>query len=374
MTEGSKLPSPENSSPSADAITPGAAAQHEQPHFFTTAEQPDADRATAEEKRQEQHHELLTHPLPPAVEVPRDEQPDLAALSTSLLSEVAPPVSEWLAPPPSQKRLVPSIVHTLAFGGLVLLGLILMELFFGVVVGLHLFGISSIDKLQKEPLLLIPSMAGAYFIATLLCFPIFSVWWDRPFLDGIRLNWATARRYIARLFFTGVGVGLVIQFISNYLPIPRELPIDEFFKTTSGVWVIAVFGVIVAPAFEELAFRGFLLPSMATTWHWLGHKIQGDPMPEVDPITGKPRWSNAATMFAIVTTSIPFMLIHADQLAHAWAPLAVLFAVSVVLCEVRLRTGSLAASILVHSSYNFSIFATLFFATGGFRHLENLKG
>ena len=54
-------------------------------------------------------------------------------------------------------------------------------------------------------------------------------------------------------------------------------------------------------------------------------------------------------------------------------PLGVLFCVSLVLCGVRLRFHSLAASALVHACYNGTIFALLFFATGGFRHLEKLN-
>ena len=71
-------------------------------------------------------------------------------------------------------------------------------------------------------------------------------------------------------------------------------------------------------------------------------------------------------------TSIAFALVNADQLAHAWAPLSVLFAVSLVLCGVRLWTQSLAASTFIHATYNGTIFTILFFVTGGFRHLDKI--
>ena len=86
-----------------------------------------------------------------------------------------------------------------------------------------------------------------------------------------------------------------------------------------------------------------------------------------------PHWSVAALVVSCTITSIAFALVHADQLAHAWAPLAVLFAVSLVLCGVRLWTHSLAASTLIHATYNGTIFTILFFATGGFRHLDKIK-
>jgi membrane protease YdiL (CAAX protease family) len=65
-------------------------------------------------------------------------------------------------------------------------------------------------------------------------------------------------------------------------------------------------------------------------------------------------------------------MLHAEQLAHAWGALAVLFGVSLVLTAVRIRTRSVACSTIVHASYNLSVFITLFLATGGYRHLDRM--
>jgi uncharacterized protein len=130
--------------------------------------------------------------------------------------------------------------------------------------------------------------------------------------------------------------------------------------------MVALFGTFMAPVFEELAFRGFLLPSLASAWDWLqGNKDVA--APDRDP-----RWSFAALFASCTLTSIAFALVHADQLAHAWAPLLVLFAVSLVLCGVRLWTQSLAASTMIHATYNGTIFTIVFFVTGGFRHLDKI--
>ena len=56
----------------------------------------------------------------------------------------------------------------------------------------------------------------------------------------------------------------------------------------------------------------------------------------------------------------------------AWAPLLVIFGVGLVLTTVRARTNSLAASWIVHFSYNATLFAVLFYLTNGFQHLERL--
>jgi hypothetical protein len=193
------------------------------------------------------------------------------------------------------------------------------------------------------------------------------------------------------------------------------------------VWLIAIFGVTVAPAFEELAFRGFLLPSLASAWDWVIQRARtprellgGPPAQQLregewqeqtavspaQPSDGAnafhraadfgdarqasrnaqqgwgnaerssgnddPRWSIPALVFSTIITSIGFAMLHGAQLAHSFAPLAVLFAVSVVLCIARLRFHSLAASTLVHSLYNATIFVMLFIGTDGFRHLDKL--
>jgi membrane protease YdiL (CAAX protease family) len=75
---------------------------------------------------------------------------------------------------------------------------------------------------------------------------------------------------------------------------------------------------------------------------------------------------------ASILTSIPFALMHAEQTAHALGPFLLLVCVSLVLCWARLSTRSLAASVLVHASYNFLIFSLMLLGTGGFRHLDKM--
>jgi membrane protease YdiL (CAAX protease family) len=73
-----------------------------------------------------------------------------------------------------------------------------------------------------------------------------------------------------------------------------------------------------------------------------------------------------------VLTSIPFALLHVDQQGHALGPFLLLILVSLILCMVRLKTRSLAASTLVHACYNFILFSVEFIATGGFRHFDKM--
>ena len=330
------------------------------------------------------------------------------------------PVAGVNAPPPA----TPNIGHTLLFALLVGIAGFVVGLVFALAVmhvAPHLH--ESADQMQSDPLLVIPVEAVIYAIAAAASFLIFPLFWNRPFGQGVHFRAFIVRRRWWVLAGIGVATSIVVQVLSNFLPIPKELPIDKFFTHPLGVWLIAVFGVTVAPVFEELAFRGFLLPSLASAWDWVvqrlrtprelvgGPPLMNQPMESEwqqqtagysplptdgssvsfrmaadlgsqidrnsqdekrDDGVSDPRWSVPALVFSTVITSIGFAMLHGAQLAHSFAPLAVLFAVSVVLCITRLRFHSLAASTVVHSMYNATIFVMLFIGTDGFRHLDKL--
>jgi hypothetical protein len=287
-----------------------------------------------------------------------------------------PPGPVLESEPYARPRRIPNFGHTVLFFLVAIIVLLLTSVSaFALVMGLHLLGPETAEQLLREPRLLIPSMAAGYLIAGAIVWAIFTYLWQQPFPQGLRWNFSVVRRRWVPLLAGGVVLSLAVQLLSNFLPIPKTLPIDDFFRTPADVWMVALFGTLLAPVCEELAFRGFLLPSLASAWDWL-RGFRG--APEESPVVSErgaqddPRWSIPALLFSCTITSIAFALVHADQLAHAWAPLAVLFGVSLVLCGVRLWTHSLAASTLIHATYNGTIFTILFFGTGGFRHLDKI--
>jgi hypothetical protein len=242
---------------------------------------------------------------------------------------------------------VPNFLHTFVFFLIALVALLAVQSsLYALAVSRHLFDGESAKQLQREPLLIVPSEAIAYVLSIAAAALIFGLWWRRPFSDGIQWNARTALRRAGALLPFGLMLGLLLEWISSYLPVPKQLPVDQFFRTPVEVWLATIFGVFIAPAFEEIAFRGFLLPSLE-------------------------RFSGRA--IAIVVTSMLFAALHASQLAKAWVPLVVVFCVSVVLCAVRIRFKSVAASALVHAAYNGSIFLLVFIGTDGYRHLDKLK-
>jgi membrane protease YdiL (CAAX protease family) len=192
----------------------------------------------------------------------------------------------------------------------------------------------------------IPLQMLWYVIIAAIAVPIFRHVWQRPFREGIHWNGHQVAAHAFRYILLGVGLSLVVSIISTRLHAPKDAPIVELFQSRTLAWITTFFGAFIAPTAEELGFRGFLLPAIQ---------------------------NRTGAVFATIVTSVLFAWLHAGQLGHAWGPVAILFFVSVFLCIVRLRTDSVAAAALLHSSYNATIFIAMIVATGGYRHLDKLS-
>jgi membrane protease YdiL (CAAX protease family) len=169
----------------------------------------------------------------------------------------------------------------------------------------------------------------------------------------------------------GLGVGVVSQAVESLLPVPKHAPIEELFRSPGMIWFLAGFGTLVAPIFEEILFRGFLLPGLAHAVDWMRVPRDAEAM-EIWRAGGSGirGYSMGALVGASVGTSLLFALIHAPQIGYTWSAVGLLAGVSLVLCWVRVRYDSVAASTVCHACYNLSVFLTIFVGTGGFRHLD----
>lgn len=269
-----------------------------------------------------------------------------------------------------QPRLIPNIFHTLLFFFIAVVMLVLTEIGATVLYQLFMHGPQSSSGLNRalvviasNPVYSIPAQAASYGLLVLISIPVFESIWMRPF--GETLHWRGRRAL--RLFWPMLGLGLlagvVIGFFGNFLPMPKSPPIlRDMTTSTTAAWFMFVFGTTVAPMTEELAFRGFLLPSCINLFRLAERK--GFSTETITRYLGIP--------LSIILTTIPFTLLHASQVADAWGPLLLIATVSVILCIVRLATDSVAAGAVVHGAYNFVLFAGVIYQTSGFQHLHKL--
>jgi hypothetical protein len=266
---------------------------------------------------------------------------------------------------------IPNFGHLAILGLLVSLALVGTALLTWSALHFHLFGVSTLQKANTDIHYTLGSMVVLYFLAFLGCLIVFPLVWHRGFFAGLQWNAATAVRLRWWLFAAAAlcfGLAMIDEVV---LPGPQNAPIDKLFQTRLAAWLLLGYGVTIAPFFEEMFFRGFLLPALCTAWDWTIERSTGKPRPTLDA-NSHPQWSIFAMIIGSILTSIPFAFMHAEQIAHAIGPLLLLFCVSLVLCCARLATRSLAASVLVHASYNFLLFSLMLLGTSGFQHLEKM--
>ena len=321
-------------------------------------------------------------------------------------------------------------------------GLLCVALLFYLALHFHLFGISTQEKAATDIYYNLGSEAALYLFTFGVCLLFFPLIWSKSFFAGLQWNGAVALTLRKRLLTTA-SICFALALVNGLLfPGPSDAPIDKIFRTPGAAWLLFGFGATFAPFFEELTFRGFLLPAFCTGADWIAEKVSSDSVPVVDA-SGRPRWSVSAIgiVFAVfasvpvvltgalhflhlrvallvllfhflglisflvilatrkkapnagnhqfeanehpiwsmpsmviasVFVSLPFALMHAEQTGYSWGPFLLLVGVSLVLCWARLSTRSLAASVIVHASYNFMLFFIMMIGTDFFRHLDKM--
>jgi membrane protease YdiL (CAAX protease family) len=167
------------------------------------------------------------------------------------------------------------------------------------------------------------------FYAFLLTVLYLLVAWryEQPFWQS--LGWT---RFRLAFLFVAVGPVLAIgtSALGVWLRAPDlPSPIQGLISDRRSLFITMLFATVFGPIFEELLFRGFLFPLLArSTGPWLG----------------------------IVLTAVPFALIHGDQYHWSWQWVTLVGLAGAVFGFVRYKTGSTAASTLVHAGYNATFF------------------
>lgn len=174
--------------------------------------------------------------------------------------------------------------------------------------------------------------------ALILEFLIFGLWfvvlgiyfrvrYDEPLFRslGWRLDWHKP----ANLLWVGPAMAVALGVLGKLLGAPELDPLGDVITGVRSAAITGVFAVLIGPAVEELIFRGFLLPLFVRSF---------------GIVTG------------ILLAAAPFVLMHGPQYHWAWQYLALLLAASAVFGWVRVKTGSTAASALVHAGYNLVYF------------------
>lgn len=277
----------------------------------------------------------------------------------------------WSGPEVLPQPRIPHLGHLALLMVFATIGFACAIMVGGVAFYFHLFGVTKIEKTATEIHYTLGFEAILYLVTLALSILLFPALWGEDFLAGVQWQGRRALRLRWKLAWAVLGCFVIAVLDMFVLPAKSPAPITEMFTTASAAWLMFGFGITFAPFFEELAFRGFLLPALCTAWDWSIERSTDKAALPLDE-DGHPRWSFFAMAVGSVLTSVPFALIHVEQQGHSLGPFVLIIVVSLVLCAVRLKTRSLAACTLVHAGYNFLLFFFMMVGTDGFKHMDKM--
>ena len=164
----------------------------------------------------------------------------------------------------------------------------------------------------------------AYALIFGALYAILHLRYHQPFWRS--LGWKVEPRTAIACLFAGPPLALAIGWLGFILRAPElETPFQEMTQDRVTLFVFAVFVVIIGPLCEELAFRGFLMPLLMRSC------------------------GNSA---GIILTSLLFGSLHGPEYSWSWRHMLLVATAGCVFGWVRFRTGSTAAAVFMHSTYN----------------------
>jgi membrane protease YdiL (CAAX protease family) len=299
-------------------------------------------------------------------------EPPASSFSYLPPSSVEPQLFQSYSRPPVRCfERIPNFGHLLLLALLITVAFSILIIALAVASHFHLFGFQLSQKSATDLTFNLLSEVVLYLVTFGFSLFVFPMVWKESLFAGLQWRGTVALSRFGTLAATALGCFGLAILDQVVMPGPANSPIEKMISSTGAAWMMFAFGVTMAPFFEEMFFRGFLLPSICTACDWISEKMRGT-LPRPLDANGHPQWSLPAMIISSVLTSIPFAGLHVEQQGHSLGPFLLLIVVSLILCMVRLKFKSLAASTLVHASYNFFIFSLTLVVTGGFRHFDKM--
>lgn len=171
--------------------------------------------------------------------------------------------------------------------------------------------------------------AASYALLLGVLYLLVAVRYGRPFWRSLGWSRAVPRGWLClaaspllAIATSTLGVALRAPEVGN--------PVENLISGRASLVVVMAFVVLFGPIFEELLFRGFLLPLLARTFGAAG---------------------------GIVLSALPFALLHGGQNQWAWQQVTLVGFAGLAFGFARHKTGSTVAATALHAGYNLTLFA-----------------
>ena len=181
-----------------------------------------------------------------------------------------------------------------------------------------------------------------YAAGVLAMYAVIVMRYGRSFAGAMR--WAATNAALRNGAVAGIGTAIGTSLLGALVGTGhmKDLPMKDVLSTKAMVAIVGLLAVTLGPLWEELTFRGFLLPLFA--------KSMGTPV-------------------AIFTTAVLFALLHGQEYGWGWRELLPIAFAGACFGVARAVSGSTSVAVTMHAIYNLTIFSA-FIAQGG---LNNLK-
>jgi len=110
-----------------------------------------------------------------------------------------------------------------------------------------------VADLAMDPHIVVGAQAAAYPVILVLILVLVRSRTHQRFRDAIHWNWPGVSA--PGFFIAGSVLALIVEGLSSFLPIPKSLPMDNYFHNESSAYLLAAFGITLAPLLEELCLR-----------------------------------------------------------------------------------------------------------------------
>jgi len=217
---------------------------------------------------------------------------------------------------------------------------------------------------ESDPGLIVGTNVLWFALIILFLYVTLSVLRDLPFWRSLGWKRLDANPLAGKgkpwmYFISGSGLSLFVIIASSRVKNAEHVPIQEMFKSRSGMMLLMSMAVLVAPLVEETIFRGYLYPVFARIVSGLARSLGMD----------SPSAIRAGVVTSILTTGALFGLMHAPQLGWTWGLVALLILVGVIFTFARAWTGTVFASFLLHLGYNSMLAFLTILGTKGFTYM-----